>query len=75
MIDSPASAASDSDPHTGYFCSACKRRHEGQPYGSVGSSLRYCEPAIGSLVAAGVIAQDTTPSSGSRQYWLLKRDR
>jgi hypothetical protein len=75
MFDSPAPAASDSDPHTGYFCAACKRRHDGQPYGSVGPSLHYCEPAIGNFVASGVIAKDTAPTAGARQYWLLKRER
>ena len=75
MLDSPASAASGSDPHTGYFCAACKRRHEGHPFGSVGASLHYCEPAITQLVESGVITRDTNAAEGSRQYWLLKRDR
>lgn len=74
MFDSPASLSPVPDSHD-YFCAACKRRHDGQPYGSVGSALHYCEPAIGSLVASGVIAKDTAPAAGSRQYWLLKRDR
>ncbi len=74
MLDSPASSASDSDPQAGYFCAACKRRHDGQPYGSVGPSLHYCEPAIAQLVASGVIAKDANPAAGSRQYWLLRRE-
>ena len=72
MLDSPASTASDSEPRDGYFCAACKRRHDGRPHGSVGTSLDYCEPAITHLLGSGVIVKQSE-SSGARQYWL-KRD-
>ena len=71
MFESPASAASDSVPPSGYFCAACKRRHTGQPFGSVGTTLDYCEPAISHLLATGVIARDS--STAAPQYWLIRR--
>ena len=71
MLDSPAPAASDSDPHTGYLCAACKRRHDGPPYGSVGASLDYCEPAITHLVSAGVIVKQSD-AAGLRQYGIRR---
>jgi len=73
MFDSPASAASDSHHSTGYFCAACKRQHAGEAFGSVGLSLDYCEPAITSLLASGVIVKDSQPAAGSRHY-SLKRE-
>jgi len=72
MFESPASAASDSLPSNDYFCAACKRRHAGRPFGSVGSTLHYCEPAIAHLLTAGVIVRD--PAVESPQYWLIRRD-
>jgi hypothetical protein len=74
MFESPASAASDSHPSSGYFCAACRRRHDGQPFGSVGTSLDYCESAITHLFASGVIVKDGRPAAGPQQYWLIKRD-
>jgi hypothetical protein len=74
MFDSPASAASGSRPSSSYFCAACKRRHDGQAFGSVGNTLDYCEPAITHLVGTGLIVKDTRPSSGRQQYWLIRRD-
>jgi hypothetical protein len=73
MLDSPASTDSTSDPVRGYFCAACKRRHEGRPFGSVGAALQYCEPAIAHLVNTGVIVKDQ--QSRGQQYGLAKRDR
>jgi hypothetical protein len=75
MFDSPASATSDSRSPRGYFCAACKRRHDGQAFGSVGRSLEYCEPAITHLVSSGLIAKDARDSAGPQQYSLIKRDR
>jgi hypothetical protein len=72
MIDPPASAAAASEPQSGYFCAACKRRHEGWPYGSVGTSLDYCEPAITHLLGTGVIEKQDDPLG--RRY-SLRRDR
>ena len=73
MFESPASAASVSPSANGYFCAACKRRHSGRPFGSVGTTLDYCEPAIAHLVTAGVIARD---SSGERSHYeLIRSDR
>jgi hypothetical protein len=73
MLDSPASTLSDCHPGGGYFCAACKRRHEGLPFGSVGAALHYCEPAIAHLVNTGVIVRDQ--ASRGQQYGLAKRDR
>ncbi len=72
MFDSPA--ASNSLPRVGYFCAACKRRHDGRPFGSVGASLEYCEPAIAHLVASGVIAKDADHATGPSHYGLVRRD-
>lgn len=72
MFDSPASAAADSELPSGYFCAACKRRHEGRPYGSVGTSLDYCEPAITHLLGTGVIEKPADPLG--RRY-SLRRER
>jgi hypothetical protein len=72
MLDSPAFVASDSAPHAVYFCAACKRRHDGLPYGSVGSSLDYCEPAITHLVTTGVIVKLPDAAAGPRQYWIRR---
>jgi len=74
MFDSPASVASDSHPPAGYFCAACKRQHTGEAFGSVGLSLDYCQPAIMSLLASGVIVKDSHASAESRKYSLLRRE-
>jgi hypothetical protein len=73
MFDSPAAASEVLRSSTSYFCAACKRQHDGHAFGSVGPSLTYCQPAITSLVALGVIVKTSASSAGPAEYTLRRQ--